>query len=104
MKLYINNTWKKDMNKSKNRKLNEGYNKNSIKNNINVTNKVLNNNVVIEACKLADIYDDIKSFEGNIEYMIGNGGNNLSGGQKQRIAIARTLLVYNKFIIFDDSL
>ncbi len=76
----------------------------TIKNNINVTNKVLNNNVVIEACKLADIYDDIKSFEGNIEYMIGNGGNNLSGGQKQRIAIARTLLVDNKFIIFDDSL
>ncbi len=36
--------------------------------------------------------------------MIGNGGNNLSGGQKQRIAIARTLLVDNKFIIFDDSL
>jgi len=36
--------------------------------------------------------------------MIGNGGNNISGGQKQRIAIARTLLVDNKFIVFDDSL
>ena len=36
--------------------------------------------------------------------MIGKGGNNISGGQKQRIAIARTLLLDNQFIIFDDSL
>lgn len=32
------------------------------------------------------------------------GGNNLSGGQKQRIAIARTLLLDNQIIVFDDSL
>ncbi len=76
----------------------------TIKNNINITNKIVNNSEVIEVCKLADIYEDIKEFEGNIEYMIGNGGNNISGGQKQRIAIARTLLVDNKFIVFDDSL
>lgn len=76
----------------------------TIKNNINITNKIVNNSEIIEVCKLADIYEDIKEFDGNIEYMIGNGGNNISGGQKQRIAIARTLLVDNKFIVFDDSL
>lgn len=32
------------------------------------------------------------------------GGNNISGGQKQRVAIARTIVLNNKFIIFDDSL
>ena len=55
-------------------------------------------------CKLSEIYDDIKFFDGTINYMIGKGGNNISGGQKQRIAIARTLIKENKFIIFDDSL
>ncbi len=76
----------------------------TIKNNINITNKIITNEQIIETCKLADIYDDIKNFDGNIDYIIGKGGNNISGGQKQRIAIARTLLLDNKFIIFDDSL
>lgn len=76
----------------------------TIKNNINITQKAVTNKEIIEVCKLADVYDDIKCFDGNIEYMIGKGGNNISGGQKQRIAIARTLLLDNKFIVFDDSL
>ena len=53
---------------------------------------------------MAELYDDIKKFDNNINYLIGKGGNNVSGGQKQRIAIARTILLDNKFIIFDDSL
>lgn len=76
----------------------------SIKNNINITGKKVNNEEIITACKLADIYNDIKTFDENIDYVVGKGGNNVSGGQKQRIAIARTLLLDNKFIIFDDSL
>lgn len=76
----------------------------TIKNNINITNKIISKEEMIQVCKLADIYKDIKCFEGNINYKIGKGGNNISGGQKQRIAIARTLLLNNKFIIFDDSL
>lgn len=76
----------------------------TIKNNINIKNKIVSNEEIIKVCKLADVYEDIKGFEGNIDYMIGKGGNNISGGQKQRIAIARTLLLDNQFIIFDDSL
>ena len=76
----------------------------TIKNNINITNRYVKDKKIIEVCKLADIYEDIKSFDGTINYMIGKGGNNISGGQKQRIAIARTLIKDNKFIIFDDSL
>ncbi len=76
----------------------------TIKNNINITDKTVTNEEVINCLKLADVYEDIKCFEGNINYMIGKGGNNISGGQKQRIAIARTLLFDNKFIVFDDSL
>lgn len=76
----------------------------SIKNNINITNKHIDNEQIIEVCKLADIYEDIKECDWTINYMIGKGGNNISGGQKQRIAIARVLIKRNKFIIFDDSL
>lgn len=76
----------------------------TIKNNINIANKSIKNEKIVEVLKIADIYEDIKNFEGNINYMIGKGGNNISGGQKQRIAIARTLVKDNKFIVFDDSL
>ncbi len=76
----------------------------TIKNNINITEKNVSNEEIINACKLADVYNDIKTFDENIDYIVGKGGNNISGGQKQRIAIARTLLLDNKFIIFDDSL
>lgn len=76
----------------------------TIKNNINITNQTIEDNKIIEACKLSEIYDDIKFFDGTINYMIGKGGNNISGGQRQRIAIARALIKGNKFIIFDDSL
>ena len=76
----------------------------TVKNNINIKDKKLSDEDIINACKLADIYEDIQGFDQGLDYMIGKGGNNISGGQKQRIAIARTLLLDNKFIIFDDSL
>ena len=76
----------------------------TIKDNINITNPFIQNEKIIEACKLADIYEDIKGFDSTIDYMIGKGGNNISGGQKQRIAIARAFIKKNSFIVFDDSL
>ena len=76
----------------------------TIKNNINVTNKNIEDQKILEVLKLAEIYEDIKRFDNTINYTIGKGGNNISGGQKQRIAIARSLIKENKIIIFDDSL
>ena len=76
----------------------------TIKNNININQKNVNDEQILDVCKMAELYDDIKRFDNNINYLIGKGGNNISGGQKQRIAIARTILLDNKFIIFDDSL
>ena len=54
-------------------------------------------------CKEAYIDDYIMSLPKKYKTIIGEGGVNLSGGQKQRIAIARTLLLNTKIILFDEA-
>ena len=58
---------------------------------------------VRNVCKRAYIDDYIMSLPNQYETVIGEGGINLSGGQKQRIAIARTLLLNTKIILFDEA-
>lgn len=58
---------------------------------------------VIEVCKKAYIDDYIMGLPDKYDTIIGEGGINLSGGQKQRIAIARTLLLNTKIILFDEA-
>ena len=54
-------------------------------------------------CKEAYIDDYIMSLPDKYNTTIGEGGINLSGGQKQRLAIARTLLLNTKIILFDEA-
>lgn len=58
---------------------------------------------VRELCKKAYIDDYIMSLPHQYDTIIGEGGINLSGGQKQRLAIARTLLLDTKIILFDEA-
>ena len=55
------------------------------------------------AAKAARIHDFIQSLPYGYDEWVGERGVTLSGGQKQRIAIARTLLLDPKILIFDDS-
>lgn len=55
------------------------------------------------AAKAARIHDFITSLPGGYDEWVGERGVTLSGGQKQRIAIARTLLLDPRILIFDDS-
>ena len=54
-------------------------------------------------CKEAYIDSYIMSLPDKYDTIIGEGGINLSGGQKQILAIARTLLLNTKIILFDEA-
>lgn len=76
----------------------------TIRNNVNITNRELLECEIEEALKVADIYQDVEKMQEGLDTMLESGGDNLSGGQKQRLAIARNVASDNQFIILDDSL
>ena len=58
---------------------------------------------VLAATKTAYLHEFIESLPEGYDTWVGERGLTLSGGQKQRLAIARTLLVDPRVLIFDDS-
>jgi len=60
--------------------------------------------MVIQAAKDADVYNNIIGFNDGFQTRIGERGITLSGGQKQRITIARATIKQPKILIFDDCL
>ena len=59
--------------------------------------------MLIEACKKANIYDFVSRQEKGLDTVVGNRGLKLSGGEKQRISIARVLLKDPTVFIFDEA-
>lgn len=60
--------------------------------------------LMIQSSKLAQVYDNIMDFPNNFDTVLGERGVTLSGGQKQRISIARALAKDAPILILDDSL
>ncbi len=59
---------------------------------------------VIEASRIAMLYDDVADFPEGFDTMLGEKGINLSGGQKQRTCIARALCWNPPLLVLDDAL
>jgi ATP-binding cassette, subfamily B, multidrug efflux pump len=76
----------------------------TIANNINWGSRDEDADAVIDASRIAMLYDDVEDFPDGFETMLGEKGINLSGGQKQRACIARAIAWKPRLLVLDDAL
>ena len=71
--------------------------------NLKYANPDATEEMIVEACKKANIHDFISRQPEGYNTMVGNRGLKLSGGEKQRLSIARVLLKDPAILIFDEA-
>lgn len=75
----------------------------SIKQNITLDEKNINQNLLEQAIKLSCLRDFISSMPMGLDTKIGEMGLPISGGQRQRILIARAIYKNPEYLFFDEA-
>ena len=75
----------------------------SVANNIALGTDNKEEQVIIDAAKIANAHEFVKELPKQYESNIGDSGNLLSGGQKQRLSIARAVLKNPPIMILDEA-
>ncbi|WP_424494216.1 ABC transporter ATP-binding protein [Salinimicrobium sp. GXAS 041] len=75
----------------------------TIRNNISLGKQDATEEEIIEALKIANAWEFVKTLPKQLDTNIGDSGNKLSGGQKQRLSIARAVLKNPPIMILDEA-
>ncbi|MCF0183134.1 MAG: peptidase domain-containing ABC transporter [Bacteroidaceae bacterium] len=75
----------------------------TIKNNIVLDDEHIDNERLVNCCRMAQIAEDIEQMPRGFDTEIGEQGRGLSGGQKQRLLIARALYRNPMYLFLDEA-
>lgn len=77
--------------------------KGSLRENLTMWDNTIQEKIVTEAARKAEIYEDIAARKGAFECQMDESGSNFSGGQLQRMELARALLNNPSLLILDEA-